>query len=287
MKTFYEDFRYSYSIEKGENLTFPPHLHKHLELFYICDGEMAVTVSGNTLRLKAGEAALAFPNEIHSYYTPKHSAYYMLLFTAECAPDYADILIRFRPKWPFLSREAVSPYAVSSLEALLADYPHLNLRLAKAYISVLVGNIIERFELEEVSRAADLSLPQRALIYLENNFQEPFTMDAMARSLGVSKEHLSRLFSKKIGVPFHRYVHSLRMEHAKKLLLTTGKSVTEIAYSCGFDCQRSFNRIFRDTFHLTPREYRAQQGALVPKEAKNAPNAVESPGGPAVQNPPS
>ena len=69
MKTFYEDFRYSYSIEKGENLTFPPHLHKHLELFYICDGEMAVTVSGNTLRLKAGEAALAFPNEIHSYYT--------------------------------------------------------------------------------------------------------------------------------------------------------------------------------------------------------------------------
>lgn len=204
----------------------------------------------------------------------------MLLFTAECAPDYADILIRFRPKWPFLSREAVSPYAVSSLEALLADYPYLNLRLAKAYISVLVGNIIERFELEEVSRAADLSLPQRALIYLENNFQEPFTMDAMARSLGVSKEHLSRLFSKKIGVPFHRYVHSLRMEHAKKLLLTTGKSVTEIAYSCGFDCQRSFNRIFRDTFHLTPREYRAQQGALVPKEAKNAPNAVESPGEP-------
>ena len=97
---------------------------------------------------------------------------------------------------------------------------------------------------------------------MENNFQEPFTMDDMARSLGVSKEHLSRMFSKKLGVAFHRYINSMRMEHAKKLLLTTGKPITEIAYECGFDCQRSFNRIFRDTFHLTPREYRARHGSI-------------------------
>lgn len=100
MKTFYENFSYSFSIEESGGITFAPHLHKHVELFYITGGELEVTISGAKTLLRAGDAVVAFPHEIHSYRTPESSRYYMLLFTMDCAPDYADVLTHRRPLEP-------------------------------------------------------------------------------------------------------------------------------------------------------------------------------------------
>lgn len=259
MKTFYENFSYSFSIEESGGITFAPHLHKHVELFYITGGELEVTISGAKTLLRAGDAVVAFPHEIHSYRTPESSRYYMLLFTMDCAPDYADVLTHRRPLNPVVLADRVSPLVPACLKALCSERERIDIRLAKAYISVVIGSLMRCFELEDIARADDLSLPQRALLYMHDRYQEPFTLDDMAAALGVSKHYLSRMFSKKIGVNFNAYRNALRMEHAEKLLLTTTKTITAIAYDCGFDCQRSFNRVFRAAYSMTPREFRAHK----------------------------
>ena len=258
MEAFYEDFHYDFYIEKGDSLTFAPHLHKHIELYYICSGKMEAAVGGVRSALFPGDVSIVFPNEIHSYSVPKECKRIMLLFTPECVPDYIGLLTKYHPKNPVLRKRQVSPTVPHCLNALLREKDLIDLRLTRAYISVVLGCLFRELKLEKTEQGDDLSLPQRALIYINEHFCEQLSQDMAARCLGVSKSHLSRMFSQKIGVPFHSYLNRLRIDHAAKQLLTTDKTITQIAYDCGYDCLRSFNRVFRELLHMTPRQYRMQ-----------------------------
>ena len=58
---------------------------------------------------------------------------------------------------------------------------------------------------------------------------------------------------------FRAYLNALRMEEAKRLLKTTDEPITQIAYSCGYNSQTTFNRVFRERFDKTPREMRDEK----------------------------
>ena len=92
--------------------------------------------------------------------------------------------------------------------------------------------------------------------YLSQNFQKPLSLDTVARDLGVSKYHLSHVFSEKIGQSFSSYLASIRVDCACALLAGTNRSVTEIAAESGFESQRSFFRAVGARCGMTPRAYR-------------------------------
>ena len=53
-------------VEKGENFSFPMHLHQCFEVIVVLSGEMQIAVDNKSYRLKEREALLIFPNQIHS-----------------------------------------------------------------------------------------------------------------------------------------------------------------------------------------------------------------------------
>lgn len=61
---------------------------------------------------------------------------------------------------------------------------------------------------------------------------------------------------------FNQYVNKVRLKYATGLLINTDDSVTEVYLDAGFDSQRTFNRVFRESFHMSPREYRKSKNAL-------------------------
>ncbi|HEY8455076.1 MAG TPA: AraC family transcriptional regulator [Actinopolymorphaceae bacterium] len=75
---------------------------------------------------------------------------------------------------------------------------------------------------------------------------------------GVSAAHLSRSMRAHYGTTPTEFVTRLRIEHACTLLATTGLTVTDIAYRCGFASQSYFTRCFRKTLQISPREFRAR-----------------------------
>lgn len=81
---------------------------------------------------------------------------------------------------------------------------------------------------------------------------EDVSLALVARHCAVSEGHLSRMFHHATGLTFREYVAQVRIEHAKALLLSTGKSVTEIAYESGFQSLSQFHRVFRKAFSATP-----------------------------------
>ena len=78
----------------------------------------------------------------------------------------------------------------------------------------------------------------------------------MADDLGVSKYVLSRLFAKTFHCNFVSYVNGVRLNYAISMLDNTSETITNICYDCGFESQRTFNRVFKERYRITPREYR-------------------------------
>ncbi len=87
-------------------------------------------------------------------------------------------------------------------------------------------------------------------------FKESVTLSCMAHDLGCSPYVLSRVFSGTFHRNFNQYLNSVRLDYACALLKHTSQPITEILLNSGFESQRTFNRVFREFYHMSPREYR-------------------------------
>lgn len=79
-----------------------------------------------------------------------------------------------------------------------------------------------------------------------------------------NKSYLGRLFKQETGMSIASYLHSVRLERAKALLLHTRLPVIEIAARCGFSEVAYFNRVFKAAEKMTPTEFR--QGKNRPED---------------------
>jgi len=89
------------------------------------------------------------------------------------------------------------------------------------------------------------------------------SLQALAAHGGLSAFHLHRLFVSVTGETPRQYTQRLRVCRGAALLLTSGRSVLDIALACGFANHETFSRAFRRCFCLSPRDYR-RRGFVLP-----------------------
>lgn len=83
------------------------------------------------------------------------------------------------------------------------------------------------------------------------------TVQYVASALNISAGYLSGLLKVLTGKSTQHYIQDRLIEHAKEQLSTTDQSVSEIAYSLGFEHPQSFSRLFKAKVTLSPLEFRA------------------------------
>jgi transcriptional regulator GlxA family with amidase domain len=93
---------------------------------------------------------------------------------------------------------------------------------------------------------------------LHERFREAVTVEAMARSAGMSTRNFTRRFKQATGEPPLAYLHKLRIDCAKHLLETDFKSVQQVCYEVGYEDQAHFRQLFKRHTGLTPTEYKAR-----------------------------
>ena len=96
----------------------------------------------------------------------------------------------------------------------------------------------------------------RALQYLNQNYDQLVTLEDLAHHLHVSPATCNRLLQKSIGRSFKTALIEIRISHACRLLLETDQPIVEVALASGFTNLSNFNRQFKDLKDHTPREYR-------------------------------
>ena len=99
-------------------------------------------------------------------------------------------------------------------------------------------------------------LLEATLQYLRENFFESLPLPEVARKAGFSVPAFTRIFKQTTGTSFLSYLRSIRIEHAKKLLTTTGMTTEQIAQACGFNSQHHLIRSFKKVTSQTPGAYR-------------------------------
>ncbi|MEM9382078.1 MAG: AraC family transcriptional regulator [Planctomycetota bacterium] len=94
---------------------------------------------------------------------------------------------------------------------------------------------------------------------LSENFFEATNLDAAASTLGLSRRRFTQLFREITGTSWLAYVRRLRIDHAKKLLESTDRTVLSVAFECGFEDLSTFYRAFKRETNESPNKWRTHQ----------------------------
>lgn len=97
---------------------------------------------------------------------------------------------------------------------------------------------------------------ERIVTYLDENYSEPITLEAVAEHFGLSREHFARMFKNMMGTTFKKYLTSLRMYYAYEQLTTTDLNIIDIAMDQGFPDSKAFINCFKELYGMTPLKYR-------------------------------
>ena len=124
--------------------------------------------------------------------------------------------------------------------------------------------------------------------YIDEHLGDKLSLDTLARRFGSSPSFFSRMFKKIMGITPFEYIIESRLTLARKLLITTGESVEEIASTCGFDDMSHFYRVFKRRFNMTPALLKeGYQNQARENDMETVEDTPQSDGCPAVDSIPS
>jgi len=115
---------------------------------------------------------------------------------------------------------------------------------------------------QQMADRIDLAMSAPKLIdvinLMESNIEIPLSLPDIANKCNLSLRQIERLFHKYRTVTPSQYYLSLRLSHAKQLLLNTNNSVIDISIATGFETQSYFTACYRKFFGSSPRSHRSQ-----------------------------
>jgi AraC-like DNA-binding protein len=95
-----------------------------------------------------------------------------------------------------------------------------------------------------------------AMEYMNQNFDKPIKLGEVARLANMTETAFSGFFKARTGMNFIDCLSEIRLGQASRMMIDTSRSISWIAYHCGFNNLSNFNRIFRKKNGTTPTEFR-------------------------------
>ena len=99
----------------------------------------------------------------------------------------------------------------------------------------------------------------RALVLIHRNISDPWSVEALAREVGLSRSAFVDRFTTLVGMPPIRYLTVWRLQTAKLNLRETQTTIAQLARSVGYESKEAFSRAFKREFGLSPARWRDQQ----------------------------
>lgn len=112
---------------------------------------------------------------------------------------------------------------------------------------------------------------KRLLDRIHAEWNTDLTLSDLAAEEYLSPSYLSRFFQKNLHISFSQYLIELRLRHAAQMLVQSNRSVTHIAYDCGFHTPSVFIEAFKQQYGQTPGHFRQEQAALQSQQETGLP----------------
>lgn len=269
---------------------FDYHSHPEYELYFFHAGSCRYLIDNQIYDLKPGDILLMNGLTLHKPNVQLHS-------------EYVRSVIQFPPQW---IHEVLVTLDSLYLLDVFQKFPHYLIRTNENAESKRLEKVISR--LSDLKRTASLDDKQievemkvlliqvliivheltemdittyssqriekvehveRIANYIQKNYMEKLTLDAIASVLNLSKSYLSHLFKEMTGFTVMEYVMACRLIQVKYLLeMKPQTSIKDVAHQSGFESASHFSRHFRDKVGMTAKEYRLSRQRLYDPNSK-------------------
>lgn len=127
----------------------------------------------------------------------------------------------------------------------------------EAYLALLEENSRKPIESPETKVKTDDPMLERVMTFIEQNIgNSEVSIGDMAAAAATSRSGLQRKLKQAMGITPQDLMHEARIKHAAQLLRNTDKTISEIAYACGFTDPKYFSRCFKKSIGQSPTEYK-------------------------------
>lgn len=242
-----------YGIEEKEffrhfsltNYSFPLHFHRAYELIIINEGELLVTIEQNEHLLTKGDIAFVFNNQMHEFKTLNYSNISIVIFSPELIGHFFMNYNGYIPKNNVLKRNILPN--LNELDSIYSQ---------KSFLYYLCGKLEKNTKFVPVKYSTKTKILQKILLFIDSNYRYECTLKAVAKELKYDYAYLSKLFVHLTNMTFTEYLNHYRISQACYLLKNNQHSISEIAFNCGYNNLRTFNRNFKKIAGNSPKRYR-------------------------------
>ncbi len=252
------------SLKKIQYLS--PRLNQGLLLIYVLDGELTVEVESRFFELKEQDLLLVNRNQFLQIKGNASNCVILLTISDAFIEDYYSEYRMSRFECYSQEIEAGRKIILDKIRKYLISLIISNYRKDESYQIEMQGTICEillilirRFKQKgspiEQMDTNDLRLT-KIIEYIDRNYQQAISLEDMAKRSFLSSGYLSRYFKQKMGMGFSRYLMNIRLTHSMKDLMYTNDTISQISLKNGFPNTKSFNRLFKEVYGVTPHAYR-------------------------------
>ena len=232
---------------------YPTHIHQFTEIAVVLDGEIEIISEGKTERARSGDIAVIPPFRTHSFNTPQHCHVWIAVFSNGFISD-------FMPESELYERGVgvftSSDETINYIKARLVFNTEKDERSIRASLYTVMEEYTRKSPSTRTSGKKDVL--SSVFLYMSEHFKDDVTLESLSSALGYSSSYISHALGAIPGLSFTSILSGIRIEHAKRLLLTTDLNVATIALECGFACERSFHRAFMRLVGKAPSAYKKE-----------------------------
>ena len=249
------------STKKGQYYV-EPHIHQFSEIVFVKEGILKATVDGIEEVAKKGDIVFISAFRTHTLSATPDAEIWICIFSNNFITDFeseGDVYY-MGERSVFTPSDIVRSFFVSRFIDSAENFFEYNPSVFRSFRAAIYA-VYEEYTRTVPSATLPKHTEKRSVIttmlkYVHKNFKNEISLVTMARDLGYNPEYLSHALSAVEGMNFRSLVNSFRTDYAKNLLISTKRTIPDIAAESGFSCERSLHRAFKKVFGKTPGEYR-------------------------------
>lgn len=238
---------------------FPNHFHDFYVIGFIEGGKRHLWCRGQEYDLQAGDLVLFNPRDNH-YCSPigEELLDYRAVNISPEVMEKASREITGRDGVPRFTQNVVYQSEAAAMvgdvyDAIITNAP--GLQKEEAFFCLL-EQVLQEYAapVESPDRLEPDEQIKKLCEYMERHYAENISLETLLSMTTFGKSYLLRSFTKQIGVSPYRYLQTIRIDKAKKLL-EQGVEPVDAANRTGFSDQSHFTNFFKSFIGLTPKQY--------------------------------
>lgn len=254
---------------KSDNLSL--HFHEEYEILFITDGMIEITVNNKAIIAQKGD--VIFLNTYETHYTKvlktPYKRYVLMLAPAVLEKNITDLnlLSVFKKRTSdfqfclrFNDQNIIKTFVELIIKEIQNKQDEYSEKIQVTLIEYLLIIALRKQNNDMTYSSEDdinvVRLIFKVQSFLDEHYSENLRINEISQKFHISVPYFSSCFKHYIGKSPKKYLMQLRLNAASHKLTHTSETIIDIAYSVGFADVNNFIRRFKETFKVTPSQFR-------------------------------